>query len=114
MTRITIQLTMPEPDTSREQARPNQIEKIREALELIESGHQSRREWAYLKAIWRKLLTLAQHGKLGERGWDAAALIYPCMERYAIEHGVERDSEIESKLRERVGRRYDRINGEDS
>ena len=62
-------------------------EKCHYAMELIDSGHDSKKEWEFLKALNNELHRRKKKGKLGKRGKSLLKLIAPVINKYANQDG---------------------------
>lgn len=78
--KVSIQLEMPR--TVREELRKSPCksveDRVREAIELIESGHDSRVEWHMLVGLYRQLASR----KKTERVRNLMSMIKPTLEKY--------------------------------
>lgn len=100
---LLIKLTMPEgrmhPDDSR-YAEPSLEEKVQHYLDLIDSGHESQREWDFIKKLNNKLTHCYQMGKLqeGSKQLRILKMIQPIIEKYGQmdPEGVEQDASLHS------------------
>lgn len=87
-TKLVISLQIPEPQVARATPppvkRPPLEDQVREALELIESGNESRMEWILLNKIHA---CLKKKKKLSPRGKNIVKMIEPVLAHYGY-HGV--------------------------
>ena len=82
---ITIDMAMPE-QVPQEYCRPSLEEKVRRALDMIDSGHESPVEWAYVKRVYASL-----RGRSGQRAANIRKMIEPMLQKY--DHQVDDRSE---------------------
>ena len=91
-TKILIELEMPAPPAPVQKQEPKERkptieEKVREALQCIESGHDSHEEWILINKIYKCL----KKKKLSERGQNVVNMIEPVLAHYGY-FGVSSDS----------------------
>lgn len=72
-------------------------ERILEAMEMVESGHESTQDWELLRCVWKKLLKAKQAGKLSGRGCDVMELMAPIINKYGQAYGIQLDPHLAHK-----------------
>lgn len=94
--KIQIALEMPEPkaEKSSEKLLPLSVEdKVRSALDLIDSGHESRVEWSMINRLYKALCNAPKKNKRMQNLLD---MIEPVLAKYGF-------SEVSAVDRERAG-----------
>jgi len=74
--------------SEREMTKPISLEeKLADAMEMIESGHDSTKDWEFLKAINNKLHAKKKCGKCSKRELKILKLIAPTINKHANKDG---------------------------
>lgn len=80
--------------------KPDTLEdKVEAACDLIDSGHESREEWDFVRALNNELVKRKQKGRLGPRGAKLMEMMAKVINKYADEdpRGVDQDPELAMK-----------------
>lgn len=86
--RIMVETETPDPQTTRQAPSPVSIEEqVRDALDLIESGHESEVEWIMINKLYNDLCKMS---KKSPRIENLISLIEPVLQKYGF-HGVAAD-----------------------
>ena len=74
-------------------------DKIEAACDLIDSGHESRHEWNFIRALNNELAKRKQKGRIGKRGERLLEMMAHIINKYGEEdsRGVEFDPEYATK-----------------
>jgi len=88
---MKIKILIDTPAPKREEVRPSLSERVDEALELIDSGHESRREWTFIRNLNNKL---CKRDKLSTKLQRILEKIQPIIYKYG---NTDTDHKIESK-----------------
>lgn len=96
-TRIQILLDMeqaPEPKPRTPKCSPE--ERIERAMELVDSGHESKDEWKFLRWVNNSLTRKYQEGRINKREVAILKKIQPIMEKYGMldPEGIEQDASL--------------------
>lgn len=89
---IMLQVGMPSPEESCKHPKPEQKrpveDKVREAIQLVDSGMDSQVEWILLNKLYKSLCELK---KPTERAMSLKKMIEPVLSKYGY-HSVTKDS----------------------
>lgn len=89
-TRVIIELGMPTEHRKERHATPRLSveDKVREALDLIESGHESSIEWRMISRLYRDLKAMSGGKRKSPRVRNLIKMIEPVLAKYGY-HGVD-------------------------
>ena len=76
---LDIELPMPSPEQSKRQKKPSFIEKVGEAITMIDSGHESKAEWDFIRCLNNCLMNKKT---LTEKQKKLLKMIQPVLKRY--------------------------------
>lgn len=91
--KITILIdSVPSPEKTKKSAGPSVEERVQDALELINSGHESRAEWEFIRRVNNYLMKKSQ---LNSREKNVLAMIQPCIKKHGMQSGshIEQDTD---------------------
>lgn len=90
--KITVLIDAVPPREATKPKGPSVEERVQDAIDLIDSGHESRSEWEFLRRVNNYLM---KKPKLSDREKNVLALIQPCMKKHGMASGskVEQDTD---------------------
>jgi hypothetical protein len=94
--KVELTIDMPKPGGHT----PDTIEERAEAAcDLIESGHESRKEWDFIRALNNELVQRKKSGRICGRGTALLELIAPAINKHGMRdpRGVDVDPEMAMK-----------------
>lgn len=89
MTQIVVTLTMPTPEQHVPASPTPKLspeEKVRDALDCIESGHDSHKEWLFLNKVYKTL-----RGKNSPRAKNLCKMIEPVLSKFGYHKTTAED-----------------------
>lgn len=100
--KITILIdSVPSPEKTAKSRGPSVEERIQDALDMIDSGHESRSDWEFIRRVNNCLM---KKPKLSTREKDILAMIQPCIKKHGMASGsqVEQDSDRLAEIGELI------------
>lgn len=99
---IMIKIAMPLPEKPVEDHKQSLEEKAESACTLIESGHESRKEWNFIRKLNEMLMDKKHNGMLSEREQSLLKLIAPTINKHGMldSRGVQLDPELQLEERD--------------
>lgn len=92
---LLLNLESPPPSSGDENTRPLSLEeKVEDALDMIESGHESCNEWSFVISLWKKLQHRKKHGNLSRRAEALLHMMAPTINRHGSAHGIPLDLDL--------------------
>lgn len=87
------------PSAAQHEAEENLFDKVDSAVTLIESGHESRSEWNFIRALNNHLINKKQSCELSIEEESILELIVPVINKYGNldPKGVEQDPTLANK-----------------
>jgi len=79
---VEVEISMPEPGAERPVCDYREEDEIEAAIEMVDSGHESREQWKYLRWINNSLVTKYEKGTINRRELKVLKMIQPIMEKY--------------------------------
>jgi hypothetical protein len=94
--KIQIMMDMGVPPKGQQEEHECLEERVESCCELIESAHESREEWDFIRSLNNKLVRLKRANKLNDRGHKILEMIAPIINKYGNQDPryVERDIEL--------------------
>lgn len=95
---LNLRIKMPEVPSSQPDACPPIEDRVRKAMEMVEYGSGSRRDWEFLRRVNNCLVKKYKARKCNDRMLNILKMIQPTMEKYGqYDHeGVESCPELHS------------------
>lgn len=97
---VSVGLDMPKTRCAKEEGKLSIEERVRDAIDMVESGHESRRDWEFLRRLNNAIMKKYNCGKCNERMLNILMTLQPIMEKYGqYDHeGVIQAPELHSTV----------------